>query len=175
MASKKSRYELRFLIKDPKLLINQLKLEDRKFEPYRFTDFYYQLPGQGKRIAKIRKWGSRHKPRLQLIIVRRLAGQKKETREVIRNFKTAEAKLKALGYRKRLLIEKKKAWLVLKAGEPEIAIEFVPNLGWTGEVEFKSKNKSVKTYIKKLKSLGAFNFSAKSLLQIVLEHRPILS
>ena len=69
-------------------------------------------------------------------------------------------------------LEKKKAWLITKKGKPTFAIELVPGLGWTGEIEVPEKDKKMITeYIKELKAYGAKDFSKKSLLELYKKRR----
>jgi len=168
---KKENIEIRFFFSDKKIK-NVLKIwrsEKRIFVPYSFTDFYFM---KGNKIVKIRRWKSKHNPMLEFIDIERKRGLKKEESKTVKNMKDKVKELKDSGYKEKGIIEKKKAWLIYKTNKPtaDYAIEFIPRLGWSGEIEVPEKDKNlIPSYINYLKNLGAYGFSKKPLLILFME------
>ena len=163
--SKKQNIELRFFV-DPstaKSLIKHWKCEGFHFDPYSFSDFYFRSERSSKKLAKVRKWKKPKRP-IEIIFFSRDKGVKTEERKKMKNFAQASNFLEGMGYESYLTIDKKKAWMVKKDGT-EYAFEFIPELGWTGEVEIPVGEKHrLNEEIAKLKLHGAKTFSLSSLL-----------
>jgi hypothetical protein len=167
--SVKRNIEIRFLLKPSKArrLLATWKSEKRTIKPYSFVDYYYTC---GKMQAKIRQWKSLHVPRTEIIVFRRKAGVKTERTRGAANLTAATRELTSMGYAPRLKIAKKKAWLVDKKGEPTCAFEFVPSLGWTGEIEVSPEDRSqIPRHVDYLKRMGATRVAMKSILQLMEE------
>jgi adenylate cyclase class IV len=167
----KENFEIRFFLdkRNAASLVRKWKKEKRKFQAYAFTDYYFV---KAKSTAKIRKWKSFHKPSVEIIFVRRKKGFKKERNYPTKSIATATEKLNKLGYKKLSIIEKKRAWLISQKGKPTVALEFIPDFGWTGEIEFPKKDKKkISKYISNLKEYGAKDFSKKSLLELLLKRK----
>ncbi len=163
---KKQNIELRFFV-DPftaKSLLKKWKKEGFRFNFYSFTDFYFRSERSRKKLAKIRKWKRPKKP-TEIIFFSRANGVKTEERKRMKTFGQAVKYLEGLRFESYLNIEKRKAWMVEKK-DKIYAFEFIPEFGWTGEVEIPiSKKKSIKQEVAELKTLGVKNFSLSSLLE----------
>jgi len=95
---------------------------------------------------------------------------KTEKTRSAQSFLAASKELKLLGFKPRLKILKKKAWLVSKRSMPTYAFEYVPGLGWTGEIEIPVREKGkIADRILELKRMGATGFTRKSMLQLMEE------
>ena len=164
--NKKQNIEVRFFTSPAgaRKLLKRWKEEGWRLDPYSFTDHYFK---KGKRQAKVRVWRQPKMP-TEIIFSWRKDGLKTEVRENVKDLKTAEPILDKKGFDSYLTIFKKKAWLVEKRGMPMFAFELVPGIGWTGEVEVPWKDrKDVPKHVAYLKSMGAKDFTKKSMLQIM--------
>ncbi len=169
----KENFEVRFFLPPTraKKLLALWRNERRRFEAYSFVDHYFT---KGRTQAKIRKWNSVHKPRVEIIFFEREHGLKTEESRPATNFQTAMKRLRGQGFSQDLTIYKKKAWLISKKGMPTYAIEYVPGLGWTGEIEVPEQNKKdIQNYVAYLKRLGADGFTKKSMLQIMKQKQRV--
>ena len=163
----KENFEVRFFLTPARAdkLLALWRKERRRFKAYSFVDHYFT---KGRTQAKIRKWNSVHKPRVEIIFFEREHGLKTEESRPATNFETAMKRLRGQGFSQDLTIYKKKAWLIRKKGMPTYAIEYVPGLGWTGEIEVPEQNKKgIQNHTAYLKRLGASGFTKKSMLQIM--------
>lgn len=149
-------------------LLNAWKDNKWKFDPYSFTDYYFT---KGKQQAKVRVWKQPKMP-TEIIFSWRKNGLKTEIREKVKDFKSAEPILEKKGFGPYLTIFKKKAWLVEKKDMPVFVFELVPGIGWTGEIEVSWKDRrDVPKHVAYLKSMGATDFTKKSMLQIMEEKK----
>jgi hypothetical protein len=147
-------------------LLKSWKEEGWRFDPYSFTDHYFM---KGRQQAKVRVWRQPKMP-TEIIFSWRKGGLKTEIREKVKDLKTAEPMLDKKGFDPYLTIFKKKAWLVEKRDMPVFAFELVPGIGWTGEIEVQRKDRrDVPKHVAYLKSMGAKDFTKKSMLQIMEE------
>ena len=93
---------------------------------------------------------------------------KTENAKPAQSFRAASKELELLGYKPYLKILKKKAWLVSKKHMPTYAFEYVPGLGWTGEIEIPVKDREkISDRIAELRRMGATNLTKKSMLQLM--------
>lgn len=163
----KQNIELRFFV-DPstaKSLLKRWKEEGFKFDPYSFTDFYFRSERSSKRLAKIRKWKKPKRP-ISVIFFSRSNGVKTEEHKKMKSFAHAARYLEKIGYESYLTIDKKKAWQIAKKDAGDYCFEFIPELGWTGEVEIPVGEKSrIRDEIAKLKEMGVKTFSLSPLLE----------
>ena len=163
--NKKQNIELRFFV-DPsaaKSLLKKWKEEGFKFDPYSFTDFYFRGERSSKKLAKIRKWKRPKRP-AEIIFFSRNRDVKTEERKKMKTFGQAVKHLEGLGFESYLKIDKKKAWMIKKK-DRIYAFEFIPELGWTGEIEIPVSGKHrLKEEIALLKHHGVKTFSVSSLL-----------
>ncbi len=165
--NQKHNYELRFFFTpgDVRIILSLWKKEGRQFKAYSFTDYYFS---RDRRNVKIRRWHSNHKPRIEVITFQRKRGLKTESSRPEVDLRKALKKLLDRGFEKNLVICKKKAWLVSAKGMPTYAIEFIPEIGWTGELEVPQvKKREIRSHIEYLKRNGAFGFTKQSMLQIM--------
>jgi len=165
-SGKKENIEIRFFASPAgaRKLLKGWKEEGWRFDPYSFTDHYFM---KGKQQAKVRVWRQPKKP-TKIIFSWRKGGLKTEVREKVKNLKTAEPILEKKGFDPHIRIFKRKAWLVEKRGMPVFAFELVPGIGWTGEIEVPWKDRrDVPKHVAYLKSMGAKDFTKKSMLQIM--------
>ncbi len=163
----KENFEIRFFLtpSHAKKLLATWRDERRGLHPYSFVDYYFI---KGKSKAKIRKWKSLHTPKTEIIFFQRKKGLKTETSRPTSSLWTASVELESLGFKPHLKIVKKKAWLVSKKGLQTYALEFVPGLGWTGEIEVSAKDKmTIPNHLAQLKCWGATGFTKKSMLQLM--------
>ncbi|VVB73135.1 Uncharacterised protein [uncultured archaeon] len=166
--SRKENIEIRFFASPAgaRRLLKAWKDGKWKFDPYSFTDHYFRKGGQQ---AKVRVWRQPRMP-TEIIFSWRRNGLKTEIREKAKDLKAAEPVLEKKGFDPYLTIFKKKAWLVEKRGMPTFAFELVPGIGWTGEMEVPwADRKDVPKHVAYLKSMGAKDFTKKSMLQIMEE------
>ncbi len=167
----KENFEIRFFLKpeSAKRLLALWKNEKRIFKPYSLVDYYFS---KGKSQAKVRRWNSDHTPRNEIIFFERKQGLKKEKSQSAPRFHLALMRLRDEGFRSGLRICKKRAWLVSKKGMPTYAIEYIPGLGWTGEIEVPKWNrKKIPPLMRYLERFGASSFTTKSMLQIMQERQ----
>ncbi|MCX8202244.1 MAG: hypothetical protein N3G74_00310 [Candidatus Micrarchaeota archaeon] len=162
----KSNIELRFFL-DPSLskkLSNKWKDEGYKSNCFSYTDFYFRHEKSGKKFAKIRKWRiPKWKP--ELIFFERKSGIKTETRRKYNSVAEATKHLENIGYEPYLKIDKKKCIKFAKKNKSYF-LEYIPGLGWTGEIEFaKNEKQRMKDEIGYLKSQGINRFSLASMLE----------
>lgn len=165
--STKENIEIRFFLTPTgaRKLLTKWKNEKRRLEPYSFVDHYFT---RGKSRAKIRKWKSAHTPKIEIIFFKRKAGVKTESNKAATSLQTASKELEALGFKPYLKIVKERAWLVSKSGISTYALEFVPGLGWTGEIEVPVKDrKKIPNHVEHLKRMGATRVARKSMLQLM--------
>jgi len=165
--STKENIEIRFFLTPTvaRKLLTTWKNEKRRLEPYSFVDYYFT---RGKSRAKVRKWKSVHTPKIEVIFFKRKAGVKIEMNKAVASLRTASEELKSSGFEPYLTIIKEKAWLVSKRGTSTYALEFVPGLGWTGEIEVPVKGeKKIPSHVKHLKRIGAVKVTKKSILQLM--------
>jgi len=163
---KKENIEIRFFFSDKnvKKALDLWKKEKRSFESYSFTDFYLI---KNKNIVKIRRWHSFHRPKIELINVKRKKGLKTEKSKAVKNIRAVVNNLKKKGYKESAVIKKRRAWLIKKQNKPTYAIEYIDKLGWSGEIEVPEKDKKlIQKYLNYLKLVGAKDFSKKSLLDL---------
>ena len=166
--NKKENIEIRFFASPAgaRKLLRCWKEDGWCFDPYSFTDYYFM---KGKHQAKVRVWRQPKIP-TEMIFSWRKGGLKTEIREKVKDLKSAEPILDEKGFDPYLTISTKKAWLIEKRGMPVFAFEFVPGIGWTGEIEVPWKDrKDVPKHVAYLKSMGAKDFTKKSMLQIMEE------
>lgn len=169
---KKENIEIRFFASPAgaRNLINHWRNEGWCFDPYAFIDHYFT---KGKQQAKVRVWKQPKKP-TEIIFSWRRDGLKTEVREKVNDLKSAEQILEQKGFESYLTILKKKAWLIEKKGMPTLAFELVPGVGWTGEIEVPWKDRhTVPKHVAYLKSMGAKDFTKKSMLQIMEEKKKL--
>jgi len=167
--SVKENIEIRFLLTPDaaQKLLTTWKKEKWKLEPYSFADHYF---ARGRSRAKIRKWRSPHVPKVEIIFYKRRFGVKTERSKAATSLEAASKKLKSLGFKPYLRIVKERAWLVSKKGMPTYALELVPGLGWTGEIEVALKNrKKIPSLVEDLRHTGAIRATRKSMLQLMEE------
>lgn len=142
-----------------------LKKEKWKFKPYSFIDYYFT---RGTSLAKVREWDSPHVPKTEIIFFTRKDGLKTEKSKPSASLRIASRKLMSLGFEPYLKIVKKKAWLISKRGMPTYAFEYVPGLGWTGEIEVPPTGKRrISGYVARLKRMGATRFTEKPMLELM--------
>jgi adenylate cyclase class IV len=165
----KKNIEIRFLLEPvrAKKLLALWRKENWKMQPYSFTDYYFK----GTRSsAKIRKWRTPHTPKTEIIFYKRRFGVKTERSKAVSNLRRAMKELEALGFKPHMKIAKEKAWLVSKKGEPTYALEHVPGLGWTGEIEVATANRtSIPRLKENLRRMGAARITRKSILELMEE------
>jgi len=167
--SVKENIEIRFLLTPGAAtkLLKTWKREEWRLEPYSFTDYYFT---GGKSPAKIRSWNSPHAPKVEIMFHKRRFGVKTERSQAAAGLETASKELKSLGFKPYLRIVKERAWLVSKKGMPTYALEFVPGLGWTGEIEVPLKNrKKIPSLVEDLRHMGTIRVTRKSMLQLMEE------
>jgi len=165
----KQNIEIRFFFttRDAKKLLTRWREERWQMRFYSFVDHYFT---KGRSQAKIRRWTSRHRPRTETILFYRSNGVKTENSRLAQSFRAASKELELSGYKPYLKILKKKAWLVSKKGMPTYAFEYVPRLGWTGEIEIPVKHREkISDRIAELRRMGATNLTKKSMLQLMEE------
>jgi len=165
----KENIEIRFLLTPSAAtkLLKTWRREDRRLEPYSFTDYYFT---GGRSPAKIRRWNSPHTPKVEIIFHKRKFGVKTERSQDATSLEAASKELKSLGFKPYLRIVKERAWVVSKKGMPTYALEFVPGLGWTGEIEVPLKNrKKIPSLVKDLRHTGTIRATRKSMLQLMEE------
>jgi len=165
----KQNIEIRFYFtpRSAKKLLERWRREMWRMKPYSFVDHYFI---KSRSQAKIRRWRSSHRPGIEIIFVERRNGVKTEKTRSAQSFLAASKELKLLGFKPRLKILKKKAWLVSKRSMPTYAFEYVPGLGWTGEIEIPVREKGkIADRILELKRMGATGFTRKSMLQLMEE------
>jgi adenylate cyclase class IV len=165
----KENIEIRFFLTPTRArkLLATWRNEKRQLHPYSFEDYYFT---KGKSQAKIRRWKSSHVPKTEIIFFQRKSGLKTERGRPATSFRNASEELESLGFRPRLKIVKKKAWLVSKKGMQTYALEFVPGLGWTGEIEVPTKDKkTIPNHLAQLKHWGATDFTKKSMFHLMQE------
>jgi len=166
--TKKENIEIRFFASPTvaRKLLKHWKEEKWHFSFYSFVDHYFT---KGKQQAKVRVW-KRPKYPMEIIFFWRKNGLKTEVREKVKDLKIAEKILEDKGFDHYLDIIKKQVWYVGKSGMPMFALELVPGIGWTGEVEVPWKDRQdVPKHVAYLKSMGAKDFTKKSMLQIMEE------
>jgi len=167
--SVKENIEIRFLLTPTasRKLLKTWKREDWRLEPYSFTDYYFT---KGKSRPKIRRWNSPHVPKVEIIFHKRMFGVKTERSKAAASLEAASKELVLSGFKPYVKIVKERAWLVSKKGMPTYALEFVPGLGWTGEIEVPLKNsEKISSFVKDLRRMGAIRVTRKSMLQLVEE------
>lgn len=165
----KENIEIRFLFtpKSARRLLKQWRSEKWKLEPYSFIDHYF---ARGKSSVKIRSWRTAHVPKVEIIYFKRTSGVKTERRQAATSLAAASAELRTLGFKPDLKIIKKRAWLASKKGMQTHALEYVPGLGWTGEIEVPVSDRSqIAKHVEHLKQLGAIAVTKKSMLQLMKE------
>ena len=165
----KENFEIRFFLtpSGARNLLTKWRSEKRRLEPYSFVDHYFT---RGKSRAKVRRWRSAHTPKIEIIFFKRRAGVKTESSEAATSPQTASEELEALGFKPYLKIVKERAWLVAKKGLLTHALEFVPGLGWTGEIEVPVKDrKKIPSHMVHLKQMGVTRITRKSMLQLMEE------
>lgn len=169
--STKENIEIRFFLTPAgaRKLLTTWRNEKRRLEPYSFVDYYFT---RGKPRAKVREWKSAHTPKIEIIFFKRRAGVKTERNKAATSLRTASRELESLGFEPYLKVVKEKAWLVSKRGMSTYALEFIPGLGWTGEIEVPVKGrKKIPSHVENLKRMGAIKVTKKSILQL-MEDRP---
>lgn len=167
--SVKENIEIRFFLTpaNARKLLAAWKSEKRRLQPYSFVDYYFV---KGRSRAKIRTWRSAHVPRIEIIFFRRRKGVKTEKGKAAASLRTASKELESLGFGPHLKIIKKRAWLVCKEGLPTYALELVPRLGWTGEIEVPVRDsKKIPSHLEQLRRMGAIGYTMKSMLQLMEE------
>ena len=167
--SVKENIEIRFLLTPSaaKKLLKTWKKNGWRLEPYSFTDYYFT---KGKSHPKIRRWNSLHVPKVEIIFHKRRFGVKTERSKAATSLEAASKELGLSGFKPYVKIVKERAWLVSKKGMPTYALELVPGLGWTGEIEVPLKNrKKIPSFVKDLRRMGAIRVTRKSILQLMEE------
>lgn len=165
----KQNIEIRFFFttRNAKKLLTRWRKEKWQMRSYSFVDNYFT---RGRSRAKIRRWRSSHRSRTETILFYRRNGVKTENTKPAQSFRVASKELELLGYKPYLKILKKKAWLVSKKGMPTYAFEYVPRLGWTGEIEIPVRERGkISDRIAELRRMGATNLTKKSMLQLMEE------
>ena len=167
--SVKENIEIRFSLTpaNTKKLLATWKSEKRRLQPYSFVDYYFV---KGRSRAKIRTWRSAHVPKIEIIFFKRRKGVKTEKGKAATSPRAASKELESLGFMPHLKIIKKRAWLVSKGGLPTYALELVPRLGWTGEIEVPLRDrKKIPSHLEQLRRMGAIGYTMKSMLQLMEE------
>jgi len=146
--------ELRFFLdsSSAKKLIKHWKEQGFKTKAYSFVDFYFKHEKSGRKMAKVRKWRHPHFP-TEAIFFSRKNGVKSEERQRFSSAQKAAEYLEDQGYEKYITVDKKKV-LIFNKGTKSYVLEFIKDLGWTGEIEIPpAKREMVKQEIAELKSI----------------------
>lgn len=169
--------EVRFLIKDVNAYRERMKGLGGKLKyKYAFTDFYYrpekQTWGPIRRILRIRHWGKPKDPTTIYFVKNEIVENKKLKfkRSVYPegklplfsgSLKRCREILKDLGFIEWITIKKQKAefWNIPKH-KFNTVIEFIPGLGWSGELEESGTN-IAKAYKKLSEQLKYLNIDIK--------------
>ena len=169
--------ELRFFLdsSSAKKLIKYWKEQGFKTKKYSFVDFYFKHEKSGKRMAKVRKWRHPRNP-TEAILFWRKNGVKSEQRQRFSSVQKAVSFLENHGYEPYIIIDKKKG-LIFNKGNKSYVLEFIKDLGWSGEIEIPpAKKEKVRQEIAELKriyysirskSSGSISFSLSSLLEVM--------
>jgi len=162
----KRNIEIRFFLSPAaaRRLIRTWHEEGRDVEPHAYIDYYF-VKGSSK--AKVRKWLSRHTPKIELILFSRKGKVKTEKRKGVKSVQDAIDELEGKEYDSHITVTKKNGWRATSGG-PQTSCELVADLGWTGEIEIPpGERKRTNELIAGLKALGATGFTIKSMLQIL--------
>jgi adenylate cyclase class IV len=167
--------ELRFFLdsSSAKKLMKHWKEQGFKTKTYSFVDFYFKHEKSGRKMVKVRKWRHPNFP-TEAIFFSRKNGVKSEERQRFSSVQKAADYLEDQGYEKYITVDKKKV-LIFSKGSKSYVLEFIKNLGWTGEIEIPlTKREMVKQEIAEIKSIISSSSNVKGSSSISFSLSPIL-